>query len=499
LDYFISLDIGTTSVKVALISQRGDVTSISTREYSLLTPSEKIVELDPQIYWQCCKEGIAEVLEKSGVKASQIKSVGVCSQGETLIVLDKAANPLRNAIVWMDNRSDKEAEQIRSAFGAENNTGQTDVAPTWPITKILWLKKNEPETYAKIRKFMLVEDFILYQLTGQFKGEYSLYSSSYMLDVVNKKWWDEILDYVGVDKELLVDLSEPGEIIGQITRSVCDQTGLDIDTKVVTGAMDQVAAMVGAGNIESGIVTETTGAALAVCGTVDSFPAKRSRSIAVQYHAIPDKYVLIGWCPTGGMALKWLRDTCFEAEKKQAMQANNDVYDYMTGLAKNVPIGSQDLIFLPYLAGPGTAEINSDASGVFYGLGLHHTRAHFVRSVMESIGFVLHQNILEMEKLGLKCTEVRSMGGGSKSNIWNQVKADILSKPIVTMKCSEAASVGIAILQARAIGTYKSLQEATNNMAQTAFILEPNERNHQLYKPIWEKFLEVNKACFGLK
>ena len=499
MDYFISLDIGTTSVKVALISERGDAASIVTREYSLLTPAENIVELNPQVYWECCKEGIREVLDKSKVPANRIKSVGVCSQGETLIVLDKAGNPLRNAIVWMDNRSGKEAEQIRSVFGTENNTGQTDVAPTWPVTKILWLKKNEPATYKNIRRFMLVEDFILYQLTGQYKGEYSLYSSSFMLDVIKKKWWDEILDYVGVDRNFLVDLCESGEIIGQIQSSARSQTGLAAGTKVVTGAMDQVAAMIGAGNIESGIVTETTGAALAVCGTVESFPTKPSRSIAVQCHAVPGKYVLIGWCPTGGMALKWLRDTCFEAEKNRAIETGDDIYNYMTDLAKKIPIGSQGLIFLPYLAGPGTAEIKADARGVFYGLELHHNRAHFVRSVMESIGFVLHQNIVEMGKLGLKCTEVRSMGGGSKSDIWNQVKADILSRHIVTMRCTEAASLGTAILQARAIGTYKSLQEATNNMAQTASVFEPNEKNHKLYKPILKRFLEVNRACFGLK
>lgn len=496
-DYFISIDVGTTSVKVAIVSSDGDMPALINREYNLYTPAESIVEIDPQTYWMYCTEAIKESIEKSKIPSKKIKSVGVCSQGETLIFLDKAGKPLRKAIVWMDNRSGEEAEQIRSVFGTKNNTGQTNVAPTWPITKILWLKKNELGTFEKTRKFMLVEDFILYKLTGQFKSEYSLYSSSYMLDIINKKWWDEILDYVGIPKEFLVELCESGQVIGEIQNSVCKQTGLAIGTKVVTGAMDQVAAMIGAGNIKGGVVTETTGAALAICGTVDSFPTQRSKTVAVQYHAIPNKYVLIGWCPTGGMALKWLRDTCFKAEKEKAAKLGNDVYDYMMDLAKKIPIGSQGLIFLPYLAGPGTSEINPNARGVFYGLELHHKRAHLVRSVVESIGFIIQKNFLEMEKLGLECKEVRSLGGGAKSDIWNHIKADILSIPIVTMKCSEAASLGTAILQAKAIGTYANFEEAVANMVQTRSVIEPSVERAKIYEILFQKFIKINHRCFG--
>ncbi len=499
MDHFISLDIGTTSVKVALVGSDGEVGAISTREYTLHTPAENIVELNPEIYWNCCVEGIKEVLEKSKVPTAQIKSVGICSQGETLICLDKQGNTLRNAIVWMDNRSGREAEEIKAALKTENNTGQLDVVATWPITKMLWLKKNEPDTYRKTRKFLLPEDYILYRLTGLFKGEYSLYTSSFMLDIINKKWWAEILDYVGVSTEMLVELCESGEVIGEVQPSVCKQTGLAAGTKVVTGAMDQTAAMIGAGNIKSGIVTETTGAALAVCGTIASFPDKSGkRSMAVQYHAIPDEYFLIGWCPTGGMAFKWLRDVFFTAEKDRAAGTGADAYDRMTALAAEIPPGSQGLIFLPYLAGPGTGDIRADAKGVFCGLELHHDRPHFARAVMESIGFVLKQYITEMERLGLECKEIRSLGGGSKSRLWNQIKADILGKPVTTMKCAEAAAVGTAILQARAIGIFDSFEQAADSIVQTESVVVPIEQNVRAYQTIFEKFVEANERCFAL-
>ncbi len=498
MEHFLSLDIGTTSVKVALVNSEGDIVAISTREYTLHTPAENIVELNPQIYWQRCKEGIAEVLASSKVHPRQIKSVGACSQGETLIVLDKDGKCLRDAIVWIDNRSTKEADELKSVFGIDNCTGQTDLVATWPITKILWLKKNEPHIYQQVRKYLLVEDYILYRLTGRFVGDYSLYSSSYMVDVAHKKWWKEILDYVGVSTEVLVELGESGRIIGEVTGAAAKETGLVPGTKVVSGAMDQIAAMIGAGNIKSGVVTETTGAALAVCGTIDAFPSKSiKRTLAVQYHAIADKYVLIGWCPTGGMALKWLRDAFFAEEKKAAAEAGLDAYDYITSLASGVAEGSQGLIFLPYLAGPGTGNIRADAKGVFFDIELHHGREHFARAIMESIAFILYQNVAEMQSLGLDCTEIRSLGGGAKSRLWSQIKADVLGRPLITMKCAEAAALGMAVLQAKALGIYATLEAAGENMVKVDSVVEPNPQNTKAYQPALERFIEVNHRCFG--
>ena len=484
-------------MKVALVSSAGDVPAISTREYSLETPAENIVELNPEVYWRCCAEGIGKVLSKSGVDATAVKSVGVCSQGETLICLDDKGAPLRNAIVWMDSRSGAEAAEIKERFWAGNNTGQTDMVACWPVTKILWLKRNEPEVYRATSRFMLPEDFILYKLTGSYVGEYSLYTSSCMLDIVNKKWWKEVLDYVGVSAEALVELHESGRVVGEVLASVCSETGLAEGTKVVTGAMDQTAAMIGAGNIKAGIVTETTGAALAACGTVAAFPQRRSEALAVQYHAIPDEYFIIGWCPTGGMAFKWLRDVFFAAEKQRAEEAGKDAYDLMTEAASAVRPGSEGLTFLPYLAGPGTGNIAEDARGVFFGLELHHNRGHFARAVMESIGFVLREMIGEMEEMGLECSEIRSLGGGSKSRLWKQIKADILGKPVTTMKCPEAAALGTAILQGRAVGTFDSFAEAVENIVRTDSVVEPIRENVKAYEAAFERFERVNRCCFG--
>ncbi|MEA1996065.1 MAG: FGGY family carbohydrate kinase [Gemmatimonadota bacterium] len=493
---FITLDMGTTSVKVSLFNSNGDMLATSLDEYSLHTPEKDVVELHAEIYWDCCRKGIRYILGTSGVSPCQIKSIGVCSQGETLIVLDSDGRPLRKAIVWLDNRSYDEADTIRRVFGTENNTGQIDVCPSWPITKIFWLKKHEPEVFKRIDKFMLVEDYILYRLTGTFNGEYSLYSSSYMLDIVNKQWWRELLDFVGIEDEQLVSLCEPGEIIGPVTRQVSRELGLDPSTVVVTGAMDQIAAMIGSGNIHQGIVTETTGAALVVCSTLDAFPGHETGLMAVQYHAVPGKYLVIGWCPTGGMALKWLRDSFFITKRDEAISQNKDPYTELTMMAENIPPGSQGLLFYPYLAGPGTSDVDPDARGVFYGIEMHHKGEHFIKAVMESLAFVLRKNLEAVEALGIPCAEFISLGGGAGSRLWNTIKADVTGKPVKTLKCSEAASLGTAILQARALGLFPDMETAVKNMVHVSSIVYPEQDRCRIYEDVYRRFRLIERRCF---
>ncbi|KKR03477.1 MAG: hypothetical protein UT30_C0029G0005 [Candidatus Uhrbacteria bacterium GW2011_GWF2_39_13] len=490
-EYYISLDIGTTSVKVILFDNFGKMASISTHEYSLYTPSEGIVEFEAEKYWKFCLLGIKEVLSKSGISKKDVKSIGVCSQGETLICLDKRGKVLCNAIVWMDSRSKKEAHEITKALGSGAITGQLGCEPAWPITKILWLKKNAPELYAKVDKFILVEDYIIFMLADRFVGEYSLYASSFMLDIYKKDWWDDILNYVGISRDRLVILKESGRVVGHLKSDVCDETGLTAKTVVVTGAMDQTSGAIGSGGISSDIITETTGAALAIFATIDKKPSIKRCSIPIQCHAIADKYLLINWCPTGGMAFKWFRDTFFEYEQQLANEQRKDCYDVMVQSAEHIPAGCQGLMFLPYLAGGAMIDTGYNSAGVFYGIGLHHRRGHFVRAIMESLAYILRENVEMMTRLGIHCKEIHSLGGGAKSLLWNQIKADITGKPIVTMRCSESAALGTAILQSVAVGSYGDIEEACRNMIHKEAVIEPNEEATKLYESAFSSFLSL--------
>ena len=493
---FLTLDVGTTSVKAAVLDARGALLASDTREYALLTPREDIVELDPEVYWRCCREGARAALARSGVEPGRVAAVGACSQGETLIVVDGSGAPLRNAIVWIDNRSKREAEEIRQAMGGRNPTGQVDVAPTWPATRILWLKRHEPEVFRRAAKFLLVEDFILHRLSGRFVGEYSLYSSSYLLDIRRKDWWPDIMDFVGLERGRLPELHESGERIGGLTPEAAGALGLPAGTPVVSGAMDQTAAMVGAGNLRAGVVTETTGAALVVCETLDALPARNPSAMAVQYHAVPDKYFLIGWCASGGLTFKWLRDTFFGPEKERAAREGRSAYDLLTEMAAGVERGSQGLYFFPFMSGPGTLPVDPQARGVFWGLEQHHGRAHFVRAVLEALAYVLRENIEEIEALGSPCSEIRSLGGGAASPLWNRIKAEVTGRRIVTMQCPEAASLGVAMLAAVAVGVHGGLEEAAREMVQAAGRFEPDPEGARRYEEIYRGYRALERRHF---
>jgi sugar (pentulose or hexulose) kinase len=489
--YFLTLDVGTTSVKIALFDLKGRMISVSTKEYVLHTPAQNIVELDPEIYWTCSRDGLKEVIDASGVSADEIASIGACSQGETLIALDSRGRSMRNAIVWMDNRSQAEADEIKSALGVSRSTGQPDVQPTWTATKILWLKKNEPAVFENAYKFLLVEDFLVYKLSGEIAGDYALYSSTHMLDVVEKKWHQPVLDLLGIGPEKLPALGESGRVIGTLRAKVAKDLGLSKSTTVISGAMDLAAALVGSGCERAGRVIEITGAAEVYSQTIDRYPADLETSMAIQCHAIPDAYLILGWCNSGGMAFRWLRDTFFTSEMETAESQSRDAYDLMAQMAETVPVGCEGLTFFPYLAGPGTQEVDMDTRGIFWGIEMHHGRAHFARAVMESLAFVFKRSLEEMARSGVHYTDIRVLGGGAKSGLWNRMKADILGRTVGTMECAESASLGMAVLQAVGGGYYSSVKDAVDVMVRPASLVEPDPANRAAADDAYGRFAEL--------
>lgn len=478
---FLTLDVGTTAVKAGLFDETGRMLASSSREYTLETPAQNVVELDAEVYWDTSVDALTGVLRGQDKRA--VASIGVCSQGETLICLDNAGVPLRKAIVWMDNRAQAETEELRSRFGHLPETGQTDWDPSWPATKMLWLKRHEEEVFRRTSKYILVEDFITYRLTGEFTGDYALYSSSYLLDIEKRSWVQPVLHELGVRQEQLVNLVDSGEVIGEVKPDVAGLIGVPEGTKVVSGAMDLAAALVGAGNIEPGQATEITGAAEIMCNTLEALPERRLETIAVQRHARKDAFLSIGWCPAGGMSLRWFRDTFYE----------NTSYDDLTAMAGDIQPGSDGLVFFPYQSGPGTLDLPQTVRGGWYGLELNHSGGHFVRAIMEALGYVLRQNLEFMQVAGTAYEEIRSIGGGASSPVWNQIKADITGKRIVTTECAEAASLGVAMLSAAALKVHTSLPDAASQMVRELDSVEPQESTREQYEQEYRRYVELQR------
>lgn len=484
MTYLLGVDLGTTSVKCVLFDHRGKVAASASKEYTLLMPRQDFVEAEPETYWNAFKACATKILKETKIEPREMQGIGVASQGESFVYLDKKGIPLGKAIVWLDNRSKDEANLIRTEFGVEKVfrvTGQNDVSSTWTATKILWLRRNEPSLFRKISKFLLLEDFLIYRLTGKFATEHSIVCSSLLFDLSQRRWWTEMLDYIGIGEDQLPQLTPPGAVVGNITFGVADETGLSPNTLVSTGAYDQAANAVGAGNIESGVVTETTGGAMAVVATTDGIVLDPKRRMPCHSHAVPGKYFLQPWCETAGSVLKWYRDNFGKQETAEAKRKGKDAYDLLMAQASKIPPGSEGLIMLPHFMGASSPEFNPNAKGALLGLSLRHGRGHVVRAIIESVAYMLRRNVELLEELGVDVKEVRSTGGGARSRLWSQVKADVLQKPVVTVNTEETAALGAALLAGVATSTFTSLEKAVQSMVSVKERFSPSECNRKIY------------------
>ncbi len=316
----LGIDAGTTSVKAGLFSPDGSCLGVARREYQLATPAADRAELDPEIYWQSCIEVVREVLQETGITSNQVKALAISSQGETLITLDGAGKVIYPAIVWLDNRAVEQAELLKSQFQLEvyTRTGIPEIVATWPACKLLWLKQNEPEVFSHADKFLLVQDYLIYRLTGRFMTDGSISCTTMYYDIRANTWWAEMLSAIGVRQEQLPQIGFPGSKIGTLSADTATILGLSIDTSVVMGGMDQAVGAIGAGNYKPGIISETTGAALAIQATITNPDLDPRKLVPVYMHSVRGMYLFVPVCPTAGMAFKWLRDNFAQTEMAQA-------------------------------------------------------------------------------------------------------------------------------------------------------------------------------------
>lgn len=494
MSYLLGIDLGTTSVKCVLFDQKGEIVASGRSEYELSMPRPEFVEVEAETYWSALKGSLEVVLSLSKADAKDIRGIGVSSQGETFIALGKDCKPLGRAIVWLDNRAKEEARLIKEEFGVDEAyriTGQNDIVPTWTATKILWLKRNEPLLFERVNKYLLLEDYVIYRLTGKFVTEHSILSSSLLFDINHRKWWEEILHLLGISEDQLPEPKHSGVPVGNLTPKAAKETGLSTSSIVSTGAYDQAANAIGAGNIETGVITETTGAAMALVATTERIILDPLRRMPCHHHAVRGKYFLQPWCQTAGTILRWYRDNFGTLEVEDAKKTGADPYDLLTAEASGIPPGSDGLILLPHFMGAASPELNPDAKGVLFGLTPYHGKGHFVRAIMESVAYMLRRNVELLEELGIKVREIRSTGGASKSDLWNQIKADVLRRPILAVRGEEVAALGVAMLAGVATGAFASLEDAGKSMVSLKERLAPSQTNGEIYDERYKRYVEL--------
>lgn len=480
--YLIGLDAGTTSIKGLLISADGSHETFVQKEYSLDYEEGDIVELDPEIYWEATLHIINQLLTQSGIEPEKIRAISFSSQGETLIALDKNGKPLRKAIVWLDNRSGEEAKTIEQFFSRQTlleKTGQPEILPLWPATRILWIRENEPDVFKKAGKFLLVEDFLIYKLTGRYCSEESLVSSTLCFDIVKRQWWEKMLGFLQIAQQHLPEVLPSGTPAGRTSEAAARATGLSCGTMVVAGGYDHAAGAIGSGNITEGIVSETTGTAMAMCVTLDK--PVFNLNLPCQLHAVPGKYFLQPYGQTAGMVLKWFRDEFFDG----------NTYDFMTALAEKVPAGSEGLIMLPHLMGAGSPEFDTQVKGVFAGITPQMGKGHFVRAILESVACMITRNIESLKKYGIEPAEIRALGGGAESDLWNQVKADMTGIPFVTLQSAETPCLGAAILAGIGCGFFQDIEDGCNQLVRIKKKYVPDSSHLAIYHKVFERYVKL--------
>ncbi|MDR1306376.1 MAG: hypothetical protein LBK74_02225 [Treponema sp.] len=496
--YLLTVDAGTTAIKVCLFNRQLSLIASHSVEYNLLTPAENFVELDPEVYWTALCTGSAAVV-RACPNPGDIRMLTVTTQGETIIPVDKSGRALGNAVVWLDSRAFRECEELKEKIDPlvfYRHTGLNELTPAVPIAKLLWFSRNLPEVYEKTHKFLLLEDYLILRLTGLCVSNPALLSSSGYFDINRTAYYSPILDAAGIDQKKLPEVYPCAVTAARVNAEAAAQTGLVQGIPVSTGAVDQVASALGSGNICSGMVTETTGTCLAVAATVEK-PDYDNPIRPSLYRHFNHLYLCLAYNPAGAIILKWFRDEFMPEFALSCAERGAVVYREMDNLAAPVPPASDGLLLIPHFGGKLVGEVNTRARGVLFGLKLEMGRPHIIRAILEGLGYMLRENLEYLVQCGIPVKELRSIGGGSRSALWNSIKADICGRDILVMQQSESTSLGAAMLGALAAGLYRNIEEMTAFLKVEA-VYHPDEPRGKIYDAAYQKYLVIYRCLSGI-
>lgn len=507
MNYLIGIDVGTSATKTVLFDEAGTVVASASQEYPLYQPKNGWAEQQPQDWRDAVLATVRTVVGQAAVLKEDIKGIGISGQMHGLVMLDEAGDVIRPSIIWCDQRTGEEVEDMLRLMPLERWIQITANPPLtgWTAAKILWVRKHEPENYARCRHILLPKDYIRYVLTGVFATEVSDASGMQLLDVPGRCWSPEVLDVLEIDPAFLGRVYESCEVTGTLLPEIAAETGLSVDTKVVGGAGDNAAAAVGTGIVRDGTAFTTIGTS----GVVFAHSSKLSIDPKGRVHtcccAVPGAWHVMGVTQGAGLSLKWFKDQFCQDYVAAAAALGKDPYDLINDDVRTIPPGSDKLLYLPYLMGERTPHLDPDCRGVFFGLSAIHTRKHLLRAVMEGVAYSLCDCNQILKEMGVEVTRMMACGGGGKSPNWRQMLADLYNCPVKTVKQDEGPALGVAILAGVGCGIYPSVEAACDELLSTASstgpIPEETEiytRYHQLYQTLYTSLKNDFKTLAGL-
>ncbi len=507
MNYLIGIDVGTSATKTVLFDEKGNVTASAAVEYPLYQPKNGWAEQRPEDWRDAVLKTLSQVVLKSGVSKEDIKGIGISGQMHGLVMLDENKEVIRPSIIWCDQRTGAEVEDMLGLMPRERWIEITANPPLtgWTAAKILWVRKNEPENYERCRHILLPKDYIRYVLTGVFATEVSDASGMQLLDVPGRCWSEEVLNKLGIDPGLLGKVYESCEVTGTILPEVADQTGLSADTKVVGGAGDNAAAAVGTGVVKDGTAFTTIGTSGVVFAHSSQVTIDPKGRVHTCCCAVPGAWHVMGVTQAAGLSLKWFKDNFCQDYVEKAEKLGVDVYDLINEDIKQVEAGSDKLIYLPYLMGERTPHLDPDCRGVFFGLSAIHTKAHMLRAIMEGVSYSLSDCNDILKEMGIEVGQMMACGGGGKSPVWRQMLADMYGCSVKTVAQTEGPALGVAILAGVGCGLYQSVEEACEALISEDKSTGPEAEQeevygkyHQLYKKLYEDLKDSYKTLGAL-
>ncbi len=494
----IGLDIGTTGCKSTIFDSSGSICSFAYKEYEVLNTGPGMFELNPNTVWDAVKCVLAKSAERYA--GEKIEALSISSFGESTIPVDKEGRVLHDSILYTDPRGNTQCKRLIKKLGLQYIMELTGVHahPMYTINKILWYKENLPETYKKVWKFMLFEDFILFRLGNQPAIDYSLASRTMAFNIMEKKWANDILQLVDIDERLFSNVVPSGTIVETINKDVALEIGLPADLKLVTGGHDQVCAAIGAGVVKEG--NAVNGMGTVECITpVFNRPVINKYMLDHHYACVPyakeDMYVTYAFNFTGGSLLKWYRDNFGSLEIIEAKKSGESVYSILDSKASLEPT---NIFVLPHFAGAGTPYMDVNAKGAIIGLTLEQTSGELYRALLEGIAYEMMYNIECLNEAGILIKELTAVGGGARSDLWLQLKADMFGRKMVALSVEEAGTVGAAILAGVAIGKYKSIDEAVSRFVKIKKEFYPNMKNNEIYQENYKKYKKIYSKIKGI-
>ena len=476
----LGIDLGTSSVKCVLTDPAGRAQAVTQREYAIDTPHPGWAEQDPQTWWQACAEATSEAV--SGA-ADEVGAVSFSGQMHGTVLLDAGGRPLRPAIIWADQRSARQCEQIYEIVGRDRLAAATcnPVAAGFMAASLMWLKEHEPDTLAQTSHVLLPKDYVRYRLCGTIGSEPSDAVSTLLFDTRRSEWADAIIDVLGLPRDAFPAITPSHAVVGEVTREAAEETGLRAGTPVVAGGGDQPVAAVANGAIDKGILLSTIGTGGQLL-TPASQPTYDSRLRTHTFcHVVPDRWFLMGATLSAGLSLRWLRDGVLGGRERLD-------YDQLSAAAADTPAGAEGLIFLPYLVGERTPHLDPLARGCFIGLTLRHGVGHLARAVMEGVAFAMRDSLEIFRELGLSFDRVIASGGGARSALWRQIQADVYGLPVATVNVEEQAGVGAAMLAGVGVGIYRDFADAIEKVVDVTPRAEPDGDRAALYSERYSVF-----------